>query len=98
AEDGIRGLTVTGVQTCALPIWSGADRRLGRLPPPRARDPAARPRAPAGAAPRRPPNATGRAASVAGPTPPRATRPGAQGTFDERSEERRVGKERRCRR
>src|SRR5688572_33207178 len=21
AEDGIRGLTVTGVQTCALPIW-----------------------------------------------------------------------------
>src|SRR3990167_7320463 len=22
AEDGIRGLTVTGVQTCALPIWS----------------------------------------------------------------------------
>src|SRR2546430_122979 len=23
AEDGIRDLTVTGVQTCALPIWSG---------------------------------------------------------------------------
>src|SRR5205085_8182974 len=23
AEDGIRGLTVTGVQTCALPIWGG---------------------------------------------------------------------------
>src|SRR6266478_2267740 len=23
AEDGIRGLTVTGVQTCALPIWAG---------------------------------------------------------------------------
>src|SRR3990167_10305576 len=22
AEDGIRGLTVTGVQTCALPIWA----------------------------------------------------------------------------
>src|SRR5207248_7721590 len=22
AEDGIRGRTVTGVQTCALPIWS----------------------------------------------------------------------------
>src|SRR2546430_5574711 len=24
AEDGIRDLTVTGVQTCALPIWSSA--------------------------------------------------------------------------
>src|SRR2546430_12386069 len=23
AEDGIRDLTVTGVQTCALPIWTG---------------------------------------------------------------------------
>src|SRR2546430_1343773 len=23
AEDGIRNLTVTGVQTCALPIWTG---------------------------------------------------------------------------
>src|SRR2546427_6265833 len=23
AEDGIRDLTVTGVQTCALPIWAG---------------------------------------------------------------------------
>src|SRR2546430_17658153 len=23
AEDGIRDLTVTGVQTCALPIWHG---------------------------------------------------------------------------
>src|SRR6266567_2284310 len=37
AEDGIRDLTVTGVQTCALPIWSGrrtlvvvsGDDRLG---------------------------------------------------------------------
>src|SRR6266478_10015797 len=26
AEDGIRDLTVTGVQTCALPIWIGARR------------------------------------------------------------------------
>src|SRR2546430_13000083 len=26
AEDGIRDLTVTGVQTCALPICSSADR------------------------------------------------------------------------
>src|SRR2546430_4830827 len=33
AEDGIRDLTVTGVQTCALPIFgrsrSGADRKAG---------------------------------------------------------------------
>src|SRR5688572_33452568 len=28
AEDGIRGLTVTGVQTCALPISSGRSSRL----------------------------------------------------------------------
>src|SRR2546430_12413938 len=27
AEDGIRDLTVTGVQTCALPISSGSGRR-----------------------------------------------------------------------
>src|SRR5205085_9271599 len=25
AEDGIRDLTVTGVQTCALPIWASHD-------------------------------------------------------------------------
>src|SRR3989339_1027116 len=31
AEDGIRDLIVTGVQTCALPIWaSRLARRLGR--------------------------------------------------------------------
>src|SRR6266478_4206013 len=30
AEDGIRDLTVTGVQTCALPIWRLPPRR-GRL-------------------------------------------------------------------
>src|SRR2546430_12216573 len=32
AEDGIRDLTVTGVQTCALPIWngSGLPRGAGR--------------------------------------------------------------------
>src|SRR5574340_1500692 len=29
AEDGIRGLLVTGVQTCALPIWPGASGRGG---------------------------------------------------------------------
>src|SRR2546430_8889074 len=29
AEDGIRDLTVTGVQTCALPIWDDRFRQLG---------------------------------------------------------------------
>src|SRR4029434_2170595 len=27
AEDGIRDSSVTGVQTCALPIWRGEERR-----------------------------------------------------------------------
>src|SRR5256886_14442992 len=31
AEDGIRDLTVTGVQTCALPILVRLDRYLGRF-------------------------------------------------------------------
>src|SRR2546430_6164947 len=36
AEDGIRDLTVTGVQTCALPIYArGARRVLGRVAPAR---------------------------------------------------------------
>src|SRR5256886_10934610 len=30
AEDGIRDLTVTGVQTCALPISKGASREMRR--------------------------------------------------------------------
>src|SRR2546427_12041425 len=30
AEDGIRDLTVTGVQTCALPIWSHSAVAIGR--------------------------------------------------------------------
>src|SRR5438105_8436768 len=29
AEDGIRDPLVTGVQTCALPIWPGSARRAG---------------------------------------------------------------------
>src|SRR3989475_5636493 len=40
AEDGIRDLTVTGVQTCALPIWS----RPPGVPSARSRRRAARPR------------------------------------------------------
>src|SRR2546430_13372534 len=31
AEDGIRDLTVTGVQTCALPIWKGGAEETKRL-------------------------------------------------------------------
>src|SRR5207245_7949683 len=33
AEDGIRDATVTGVQTCALPIWAMGDTILGELSP-----------------------------------------------------------------
>src|SRR5256885_6960160 len=33
AEDGIRDYKVTGVQTCALPIWRGAAARRGRARP-----------------------------------------------------------------
>src|SRR2546430_11137779 len=32
AEDGIRDLTVTGVQTCALPIWGVLGSVSDRLP------------------------------------------------------------------
>src|SRR5256885_3885792 len=31
AEDGIRDYKVTGVQTCALPIWATGGLRAGRL-------------------------------------------------------------------
>src|SRR6516165_8492657 len=31
AEDGIRDLTVTGVQTCALPIWTTSNENVGEL-------------------------------------------------------------------
>src|SRR6266478_7835122 len=34
AEDGIRDLTVTGVQTCALPIWIPGRRNAAKLPCP----------------------------------------------------------------
>src|SRR5439155_16612469 len=36
AEDGIRDGHVTGVQTCALPIWLHLDRAIGKLPVPAA--------------------------------------------------------------
>src|SRR2546430_11043279 len=86
AEDGIRDLTVTGVQTCALPISGFArcpppasDARGSRLDPRRSgRGPPAPPAAPAlrGA--------------------PAALR-GAPAALHGRSEERRVGKECRSR-
>src|SRR2546430_7497700 len=41
AEDGIRDLTVTGVQTCALPISRLRARAQGRLDVARSRAPAA---------------------------------------------------------
>src|SRR6266403_6277293 len=49
AEDGIRALYVTGVQTCALPISRRCDRLLAvvnRGPPRRRRDRGLRPAAP----------------------------------------------------
>src|SRR2546422_6089528 len=33
AEDGIRDVAVTGVQTCALPIWRRGERLLSRRDP-----------------------------------------------------------------
>src|SRR5947209_17439099 len=35
AEDGIRDIGVTGVQTCALPIWRGSPLSWLRSPKPR---------------------------------------------------------------
>src|SRR5204862_733570 len=59
AEDGIRDLYVTGVQTCALPISGRSESPRGsvlraRLPPPRAPVPPPEPREPAGRGPRHP--------------------------------------------
>src|SRR5687768_18305812 len=86
AEDGIRDVAVTGVQTCALPIWSAAPRR-GAARPPRPRrtretpTPCARP-----------------AARRAGRTPARSgAPPSGRVARAARSEERRVGKECRSR-
>src|SRR2546430_7405307 len=84
AEDGIRDLTVTGVQTCALPIsGSGADSRR--------RSPCRRPSA-------WPPGVRGAPSASAGPgrraTPCQGPRAGCDRA---RSEERRVGKECRSR-
>src|SRR5688572_32967270 len=82
AEDGIRDLTVTGVQTCALPI-SGRGGEAVRRPPPGG---AERPGGAAGGGGVLPPRRGGRQ----GRAVPQATGRGY------RSEERRVGKECRC--
>src|SRR5207248_7410955 len=82
AEDGIRDRTVTGVQTCALPISSPAGRRAARAAAPAACAPAGTRAAPGtGTSRRRAPRY-------------RAAR-GTTGSA--RSEERRVGKEWRAR-
>src|SRR2546429_3208763 len=87
AEDGIRDVAVTGVQTCALPI-SRRGSRSWPPPSPRRRGGAApstdrRPRSPRRAPP---PAAWARRSSFRPPPPP-----------SPRSEERRVGKECRSR-
>src|SRR5690349_25074426 len=81
AEDGIRDLYVTGVQTCALPICCGRGRpRTARS---RGPDASARTRRPATAEPDRAPRER---------EPPARHSPGGPGG-PPRSEERRVGKE-----
>src|SRR5688572_30203016 len=85
AEDGIRALTVTGVQTCALPIYDGDPVRAG---PARTVSPApAQPDREGGSQLERPADEDRR------PHPPQDAR--AVHRDDARSEERRVGKGRR---
>src|SRR5690606_40412377 len=84
AEDGIRDFHVTGVQTCALPI-SLVPASTG---PRRSRDPRLVARR------RRRPSAP---ADPGEGTRPRGTGDAARGRGPRRSEERRVGKEGRCR-
>src|SRR2546430_4030707 len=85
AEDGIRDLTVTGVQTCALPIW-GAAHRLRRSAQPAWPDPAG-PGAHA--------DGSGFGPGADADRPDRGDQEGAGP--GRRSEERRVGKECRSR-
>src|SRR5690349_22080117 len=89
AEDGIRDLYVTGVQTCALPISAGATGAQGPTGPqgPTGADGATGANGATGAAGAA--GATG-ATGAQGPT-------GPQGPAGPRSEERRVGKEGRSR-
>src|SRR5437762_14166838 len=83
AEDGIRDTSVTGVQTCALPIF------IDDVEPPRlARAVSLQALALAGAA---------LIAALPWPRADRAKAPPPEPKREERSEERRVGKECRCR-
>src|SRR5690606_40094440 len=85
AEDGIRDFHVTGVQTCALPIWTRTS--CGSTSAPRRRAAGATPAAAAGRdAPR---------AAAPCRARPSADTPGEprRRSGERRSEERRVGKE-----
>src|SRR5207245_3822995 len=87
AEDGIRDATVTGVQTCALPIL------IARLIAFLIGDSTC----PSPSTGSCPPTATAATSSAAATAPPPRS-PGATGRPQSpRSEERRVGKECRCR-
>src|SRR5205807_6775189 len=91
AEDGIRDYKVTGVQTCALPIFigEGSGRASEGRPLPignRSR------RQPRGLAPWRAARSWAMSCSRHG-SPPRICPRQPGGGFDARSEERRVGKE-----
>src|SRR5437870_7028451 len=92
AEDGIRDGHVTGVQTCALPIWPRADR----LASPRAWVESRPVRGQS--VPARPLELRGRGLLAASRrSPAKAQRSPARLVPDRRSEERRVGKECRSR-
>src|SRR5687768_18363425 len=87
AEDGIRDVAVTGVQTCALPILAPVARQVSQDQSKRVTSS----RAPLA-------DATERAASVTGPPIPSPGIAAIRWVFMRlRSEERRVGKECRCR-
>src|SRR5256886_9110554 len=86
AEDGIRDLTVTGVQTCALPI---SDARARSIVPAIARECARRAAKPG--TPRRDRDQERRASCAL------SAHVGATAMKSKRSEERRVGKECRSR-
>src|SRR5205085_7997728 len=90
AEDGIRDLTVTGVQTCALPISTG---RLVAIPPTRGTCRTTQPFSPvfSGVAPQARKGLCCARKGASWPTPATSTR------TTRRSEERRVGKECRSR-
>src|SRR5205085_6791183 len=87
AEDGIRDLTVTGVQTCALPIWRRTRRRSPAGTPSQSRSTPTRTRS----------RCRRRAPDAPCPASGSIARGSAAATTPRRSEERRVGKEGRAR-